>query len=389
MEQNDLIARAFAFDVASGDTLPTEFRIFTAGVNESSKGRTLFDDEAAAAVMAAYQKHGADLMIDLEHDAAGPAMRSDSHDARGWFRLEMRNGELWAVDVRWTPDGARRLTEKTQRYISPLFLQSKKTGRVVDLLNVALCAAPAMHDAPALVAASRIPASVAPVATYTRGATIEKRTMDPKLIQQALDALIAKDSAKCEEILKSAIASAAGAGDAGGAPSAEAMAETPPPAASPEKPEDKENAVAASKLCKLTACASVKDALDTVESWSARIAKLASDEAALETNVRLGLIADLVKLGAETPATAWSNAETRTPCKRLADEPIADMKSRVVALRSAKGVHTQTATAPQPPASGTNERRALTRHEQAECKRLGLTTEEFWTRYDEAVRRTK
>jgi hypothetical protein len=66
----------------------------------------------------------------------------------------MRNGELWAVDVTWTPDGERRLREKTQRYISPLFRRDKKTGRILRLLNVALVSMPATNDAQPLVAAS-------------------------------------------------------------------------------------------------------------------------------------------------------------------------------------------------------------------------------------------
>lgn len=136
---------------------PTEFRIFRAGVNATSKGETLFDAEAAAAVMANYTREGHDLMVDLEHHAleADASARADAADARGWFKLEMRSGELWAVDVKWTPDGVRRLSERTQRYISPAFRQDTKTNRVVSLLNVALCAMPATYSAAPLVAASK------------------------------------------------------------------------------------------------------------------------------------------------------------------------------------------------------------------------------------------
>jgi hypothetical protein len=139
----------------NGDELPTEFRIFAAGANETQKGTTIFDAEAAEAVMAAYQKHGVDLMIDLEHESLDEtATRADSRDARGWFKLEVRNGELWAVDVRWTPDGEARLREKRQRYVSPAFIEDQATSRAVRLVNVAICAMPATHNAAPLVAAS-------------------------------------------------------------------------------------------------------------------------------------------------------------------------------------------------------------------------------------------
>ncbi len=120
---------------------------------EGTDGVFHFTERSAAAVMSAYQKHGADLIVDLAHESLHEAKRADSHDARGWFKLEVRGGELWAVDVKWTPDGARRLAEKTQRYISPAFGVDAKTNEITDLVNVGLVAMPATEHAPALVAA--------------------------------------------------------------------------------------------------------------------------------------------------------------------------------------------------------------------------------------------
>jgi phage I-like protein len=136
--------------------LPTEFRIFAAGENQSSKGSTLFDAKAAADVMAAFQREGVDVMIDLNHESLDAPIRTDSGDARGWFGLEVRGGELWAVNVRWTPDGERRLREGVQKYISPAFTYDDKSGRVTRVLNVALVAMPATYNAQPLIAASRI-----------------------------------------------------------------------------------------------------------------------------------------------------------------------------------------------------------------------------------------
>ncbi len=123
-----------------------------------TKGTFMFTPASAARIMATYQERGVDMMIDLEHEtilsAGKVAARADAKDARGWFRLELRAGELWATDVRWGPDGARRLAEKTQRYISPTFGVNSETGEIVDLVNCALVSDPATHEAPALVAAS-------------------------------------------------------------------------------------------------------------------------------------------------------------------------------------------------------------------------------------------
>lgn len=138
----------------TGDGPPEEFRIFVAGQNETRKGPVLFDAEAARLVMAAYEAHGVDLMIDLEHLSLDDSARNFDPDARGWCQLEVRNGELWAVNVRWTPDGELRLKEKRQRYISPAFAREKKTGRAIELVNIAITAMPATDHLEALVAAS-------------------------------------------------------------------------------------------------------------------------------------------------------------------------------------------------------------------------------------------
>ena len=138
-----------------GDEPPGEFRIFKRGVNQSKKGSFLFDEEAARTVMAAYQEWGVDLIVDLNHDSldADSKSRADASDARAHFGLELRGGELWGVNVRWTADGERRLREKTQRYISPAF--DTVDGRITELFNAALVSMPATCQAPGLVAANR------------------------------------------------------------------------------------------------------------------------------------------------------------------------------------------------------------------------------------------
>lgn len=156
--------QVYANTIDVGETPPTEFRIFKAGANsmpqahgaEGTDGVFHFTARSAALIMAEYERSGVDMMVDLNHESTDKvAARADSRDARAWFKLEVRSGELWAVDVRWAPDGARRLAEKTQRYISPTFGAESDTHEIVDLVACALVARPATHGAPALVAASK------------------------------------------------------------------------------------------------------------------------------------------------------------------------------------------------------------------------------------------
>jgi hypothetical protein len=146
--------------LAVADDLPTEFRIFKAGWNDTENGRYLFDDKAAQDVITASKRWDVDNMIDLEHLSVDKEAPNYDPDARGWFRLELRDdakgkSELWAVSVRWTEDGAERLSKKKQRYISPAFDFDTKTKRVTQILNAAITALPATHGAIELVAASR------------------------------------------------------------------------------------------------------------------------------------------------------------------------------------------------------------------------------------------
>jgi phage I-like protein len=152
------VACSAALELGADGKPPSEFRIFKAGLNETSKGPFLCDAVGLSAVLDQFQREGVDLMIDLEHDSLDEekrAQRSDAGDARGWCKLAARNGELWAVNVTWTPDGAERLTSKKQRYISPVAGREKETNRLVSIFNLALCAVPATYGAAPLVAASK------------------------------------------------------------------------------------------------------------------------------------------------------------------------------------------------------------------------------------------
>lgn len=81
----------------------------------------------------------------------------------------------------------------------------------------------------------------------------------------------------------------------------------------------------------------------------AELAAFRAEREAKNTAERRELITDLVRLGAETPATAWQND---APVDRLASEPLASLRSRVEALRVAK----PKAAEPRPPvASDTDD----------------------------------
>lgn len=380
-----------ALSLADGAALPTSFPLFAKGWNETENGKFLFDDVAARSVMSAYRKWGVDVMIDLEHqmlEVEGGAADPTARDARGWCKLELRaDGSLWATDVRWTPDGAQRLAEKRQRYVSPAFDVDPKTGRVLKLVNVAITALPATHKTPALVAASRKGTSVDLKKTIKLAAEMG---LDPDLVKQALDAIEAGDDDAARTILKNMIAAAAGApaepdGDEPGAEGDGAEGVAPPAEAeSVEDPkvvandaadgdgddkedEDDDKAPPAKKaerkamrlmLCRLAGKKSFPEAVAEAELWRAshmtletERKQLARERAVLESAERRSLVTALIKCGAEFPSTVWANDKATAIKSRWLKMPIAELRAHVSEQRAVRGkkVEKPTTDNVQPP----------------------------------------
>jgi hypothetical protein len=358
----------------AGDEPPKEFRIFTAGLNSTKKGTFLFDEKAAADVMAAFAKHGADLMLDLEHLSIDEDSPNFDPDARGWCRLEVRNGELWAAGVSWTADGDARLREKRQRYVSPVFGFDPATRRISEILNIAITALPATDKPEALIAAS---------ARLTQG----ESPMNPEQFSAVAEALGLGADANIEDVLATIAAmvkkvqnAANGEGEpeppedmapAEGTP--EAMAAAAPPVVAAARIQ-----VATRMLARLSGKKEIGQVVAEVEAWrkshlelAAERAKLATERATLESSERCKLVAALVRLKAETPATAWAKdkdgiPDGKTPVERLANEPIAELRARVAALSLPNGTRDETPR-PPPKTGGTEEKYELSERELAMC----------------------
>lgn len=369
--------------VGAGEEPPTEFRIFTAGQVETKKGNFIFDDKAAASVMAAYQKHGIDLMIDYDHASIGSHEAPDpaqAGKAAGWCNLELREGELWAVNVRWTEPAADALRRKEWRFMSPAF--ETHGERIVSILNVAITNLPATRRLEPLVAANLISAS--------GGA------LDPKLIASALDALIAGDADKCMEILKGLVASAA-AGDPdkttedapppvgdGGADESTEASDAPPP--DPAKEDKTEVAAASARLLRLTSANTFTAAVEVVETYRAshieletERQKLAVERATLEAAERRKGCVELVTLAGYAPAAVWADATATAPKKYLLAMPIADFREFVadaLAAKGAKRTPVSSATTPPPSAGPAGD---LTPEQLEICKETGCDPSVFAT----------
>lgn len=226
--------------------------------------------------------------------------------------------------------------------------------------------------------------------------------MDPEQAKAAVEALKNGDAAGALAILEAMIVAAvSGEETAEGDPSASdpAMAAAADPlAADPEPPPAKLAALSA--LRSVTGCASLGEALIVLSAWKASRDVVAAQTAALDESTRGIMVGELVKLGAETPATAFAEGKM---CARLTSEPIADMRTRLVSLRAANTVR----SAALPPIAGPRSASpsveaptggkvvtlsdgrqvAISAAELVGCKAKGMTHEDFATRKAASVKR--
>ncbi len=257
---------------------PKEFRIFRKGMNKTSKGDFLFDDEAAKSVMAEYRQHGVDIMIDLEHLSLDSEGTNYDPSAYGWCKLELRGGELWAVNVSWTTAGAQRLRKKESRYISPAFHYLTDNGRITEIYNIAICAVPATYETPALVAASKR------VGKQIGTLTIEVGKMD---IKKILALLGLDEDATLEDVLEAikALQDGDGSGEAEGETT---EGDTEEEEASDDDEDETATTAAAIKDLDPKVQAQILASISGSKEMKARLAKLEKDQT---QNARRALIA--------------------------------------------------------------------------------------------------
>jgi phage I-like protein len=140
-------------DLAKGP--PKEFRIFPRGTftTRNHDRPFLFDEESARLVMEAARVWGNQFHVDYEHAALDPGERGSP--AAAWFDLEVRDDGLWAINVQWTEHATKALASREYRYFSPVWNFDEKTGRVLQLLNIALTNLPATDHMVPLAASQR------------------------------------------------------------------------------------------------------------------------------------------------------------------------------------------------------------------------------------------
>lgn len=174
--------------------VPTAFRIWRAGSNVTDHGPTIFTDRSAEMLIAEQMLRGNRYSMDVNHLSLDKTAPLENQRAVGFFSLDVRGGDLWAVDCEWTDvvRGGLSKDPPEWKYFSPAYDVDAETGEVVGFLNCALTNTPATHNVTALA---------------SRGATQQK---DKRMKFAEAMAAMAGDDEEKKEAARAAIKAAFG-----------------------------------------------------------------------------------------------------------------------------------------------------------------------------------
>lgn len=151
------LGRLLVLAAAAGKEPPTEIKLFGKGTTATTKGPVVWDDEARKATAKAFEDSGLDLLpFDVGHGMIF-GMTPESHKAFGWFKPDAREDGLYATGIEWTSAGSAALQAREFRFFSPAILLDDESGRVMELINVALTNIPATRGQAPLVASAVVP----------------------------------------------------------------------------------------------------------------------------------------------------------------------------------------------------------------------------------------
>lgn len=142
-----MISTASSIDDASAGELQT-VQFFAMGKHKTRNGTPeyyhIVDLAHAQAVVDATLAHwhGADVMIDYDHQAITAPKNGGRAAAAGWVKKLYATAQGIFADVEWTANAAAAVEAKEYRYISPASRVDAQTGHVKLIVNAALTNTP-------------------------------------------------------------------------------------------------------------------------------------------------------------------------------------------------------------------------------------------------------
>ncbi len=367
------LPRAVALSAVEGAKLPTSHILFRWGVNETTQGPILFDDRSAELCAAAAAQRGSvDYMIDLEHLSISSTHPNYDPDARAWTEIMIGGEGLTLENIRWTDDGRDRVGGKKQKYLSPYVgieevpedeyppgyvhpEDALPLVRVTEIRNVGLVSMPSMHDIPALAASAKWNKGIVLGSQLNYDVTMTDESQAPEAKPaEVVKAVEASDPGEqFEDVFEDVYEyyyvyeGDEGYDDAMSLPAADAYVtkeeapkeEAPEEAPKEEAPKEeapKEEAPEEDTSAELSRgdqdlearILSVSGA-GSIDEAFAQLSAFRAAQAEAATAAQNEQVSKLIELGAETPATAYSDGKLTA---RLSAQSADELAARVKAL---------------------------------------------------------
>lgn len=130
---------ALNFELPSDGSVPEWIELLPAGpIITGRDGRTWINDRPEA-VVAAFLADGKDIPIDWEHATEIKAPNGEQAPAAGWIvELQVRDGGATWGRTEWTPRGKDSIAAREYRYLSPVFMFSIESNRILRITSCGL-----------------------------------------------------------------------------------------------------------------------------------------------------------------------------------------------------------------------------------------------------------
>lgn len=130
---------ALNVELPADGSVPEWIELLPAGpVITGRDGRTWINDQPEA-ILEAFAADGKDIPIDWEHATEIKAPKGEQAPAASWIKeLALREGgSVWGR-TEWTPKGKESIAAREYRYLSPVFIFSVESNRILRITSCGL-----------------------------------------------------------------------------------------------------------------------------------------------------------------------------------------------------------------------------------------------------------
>lgn len=130
---------ALNFELPADGSVPEWIQLIPAGrIVTGRDGRSWLNDNPAG-IIASFAGNEAPIPVDIEHATEIRAPEGNAAPAMAWVE-EMKDrdgGSVWGK-AEWTPKGREMVANKEYRYLSPVLIYERASGRIVGISSVGL-----------------------------------------------------------------------------------------------------------------------------------------------------------------------------------------------------------------------------------------------------------